>query len=104
MGSSDLLETKKCTMKERFQSPKILKDGTMGKILEMPDTITLQLDTRYRKEWIEYSALDAQLTWDIREVLEQKLRALDWNIGGVKQGSLWDYYTQYWIDFGELLT
>ena len=39
------------------------KDGTMGKILEMPDTITLQLDTRYRKEWIEYSALDAQLTW-----------------------------------------
>jgi len=102
--SSDLLESKKATMKERFSSPKILKDGTEGKVLEMPDTTELQLDPKFRRDWIDYATQDAKLTWEVRWRLEEKLRQMPWEIGGKSQGSLWDFYERYWIDFGELLT
>lgn len=41
---------------------------------------------------------------EVREVLEEKLKKLVWEIAGKKQGSLWDFYVKYWIEFGELLT
>ena len=92
----------------------------------MPDTLTLQTAEKYRKEFVEYSVQDAKITWfvkksqylfvfalinrnstfkrDVRNILEMKLRELEWNIGGKRLGTLWDFYIRYMLAFGEVLT
>lgn len=63
-----------------------------------------------RAAWIDYSALDAQATWLLRESLECKLRNMPVDAcrflrsNGFKPcASMWDFYLQNWRPFGELL-
>lgn len=72
----------------------------------------IQEDLEQRVTWIEYSALDAQATWYLRESLEAKLRGIECDACPNIQkqptfrpsANLWEFYTQYLRDFGEVLT
>jgi hypothetical protein len=86
--------------------------------LVMPDVTALQTTPETRYQWIDYSTLDAQATWLLRESLECKLRNMPvaackilTDEAKVKEpkdrykpcGTMWDFYQQYWKPFGELL-
>ena len=57
-------------LKKVFGVPITKKDGTPGKTLILPSVDVIQEDPKTRESWIEYSALDAQATWWLRESLE----------------------------------
>eukprot|EP00957_Ditylum_brightwellii_P099206 7556085-Ditylum_brightwellii.AAC.1 len=60
-------------MKEKFSRPNVLKNGTLGKKMVLPSVEELQEDPRTRLQWIHYSALDAEATWQLRESLHRAL-------------------------------
>ena len=91
-------------MKELFGVPKVLKDGSLSKIKELPPIYELQTNPDTREKWIEYSARDAFATYGIYKALQRKLRGIDWVVDGQKLGSMFEFYKAYWRDFGELLT
>lgn len=104
--SEDLLsdDTVKQSMVSRFSRPKIKKDGTMSKIMEMPSPDELQNDKETRSDWILYSVGDAKATWELYNVLEKKLQNMSWGIfNGVKKTML-DFYKKWYRPFGEMLT
>ncbi len=52
--SRDLLPHPKIPMKARFGQQRRRKDGSEGKIREMPELVDLQRQTATRDEWIVY--------------------------------------------------
>ena len=112
-------------MKERFGEAVIKKDGTPGKAIVIPPIDQLQRDPKTRSEWIDYSTLDAEATWSIREILESKLRRMKWQplqpsipstispqsldpiqkqpLIKQKGTTMYDFYKHYFVPFGELL-
>eukprot|EP00198_Chlamydomonas_reinhardtii_P006692 XP_001696028.1 PolI-like DNA polymerase [Chlamydomonas reinhardtii] len=64
----------KLGMKERFGMYRLRGDGP-AKVPELPPIHRLHDHPRFRPTWIDYSALDAKATWQLREALEAKLRA-----------------------------
>lgn len=112
LGAGEEMIRAKRSMKKIFGRPKIKKDGTPGKTMELPPMDELQTSPDTRDRWIEYSALDAQATWFLRESLEAKLRGIPCDAcanltskPGFRQcTTLWDFYTHYYREFGELLT
>ena len=62
----------KQNMKKLFLRPKKLKNGEPGKILEIPSIIELHTNFEYIEKWINYSALDAEITFFLRETLVKK--------------------------------
>jgi DNA polymerase I len=60
----------------------------------------LQRDPLYREKWIRYSAYDAKSTWQLRQKLEELLRAIPWR----EDKNLFDYYWMHMRPFGEVLT
>lgn len=104
---SDLLNDDrfaKTSMKDLFGVAKTRKDGTESKIKELPDLKDLQNLPQFRDKWIEYSAKDAAATWYVRKMLEKELHAMPWMVDNRKEGSMLDFYSEYFIDFGEVLT
>lgn len=99
--TEDLLDSAKKTMAQRFGKMNVKKDGTEGKILVVPDVLQLHLNSSFREEWIEYSSDDAKLTWELYVKLESYLRNMDWHGNGT---TMLDFYHQYYLKFGELLT
>ena len=95
-----LLGTPKITMKERFGKPRIRKDGTEGKELLVPSVEELQRSEETRSQWIDYSVMDAELTWQLHEFLANKLSQMTW----AQDRSMLDFYRIYLVPFGELLT
>jgi DNA polymerase-1 len=77
----------------------------------LPDVVSLQVSDETRYRWIDYSSLDAQATWLLRESLECKLRNmpveacryLSANEHFKVCATMWDFYTQNWLPFGEIL-
>ena len=77
----------------------------------LPDVVSLQVSPETRHRWIDYSSLDAQATWLLRESLECKLRNmsveacryLSANPHFKTCSTMWDFYTQNWLPFGEIL-
>ena len=77
----------------------------------LPDVVSLQVSAETRCRWIDYSSLDAQATWLLRESLECKLRNmpvdacryLSANADFKVCATMWDFYTQNWLPFGEIL-
>ena len=77
----------------------------------LPDVVSLQVSPETRHRWIDYSSLDAQATWLLRESLECKLRNmpveacryLSANKHFKTSSTMWDFYTQNWLPFGEIL-
>jgi DNA polymerase-1 len=73
--------------------------------------LDLQTNPETRAQWIDYSALDAQATWLLRESLECKLRNMpadasqyipvDPAFPACK--TMWEFYQQHWRPFGALL-
>jgi DNA polymerase-1 len=100
--SEALLEKKKVTIDDLFSKPRIKKDGTEGKIKETPPLNELQSDPAQVGRWIDYSTYDTVATWQLRNVLEKKLKELVWNTS--KNTTMFDFYTQFWLPFGGLLT
>jgi len=104
---SELLNDKrfaKISMKDLFGIAKTRKDGSESKVKNLPDLKDLQTMPQFRDKWIEYSARDAAATWWVRSLLEQHLMKMPWIVDGRKQGNLYDFYLEYFVDFGELLT
>ena len=76
--TSDILKRRKKPMKEIFGVARLRKDGSEGSLIDVPPVEVLQRDPRFRKQWIIYSAYDAEGTWLLREELQKKLEKLDW--------------------------
>ncbi|KAH6835517.1 polymerase gamma 1 [Perilla frutescens var. hirtella] len=91
----------KVSMKNIFGRKKVKKDGSEGKIINIPPVEELQRDER--KLWICYSALDSISTLGLYESLEKKLLKTPWSVDGHYQGSMFDNYCKYLRPFGELL-
>jgi len=87
-------------MKEIFGEPKLRKDGTPGKIIELPPLDSLQASPLTRPDWVQYAVYDAKGTWLLYRELEARLSRMEW----LRTRSLFDFYTEYWRPFGELLT
>ncbi|KAI9906221.1 hypothetical protein PsorP6_004573 [Peronosclerospora sorghi] len=109
--SADLLLQRKKPMKELFGIPKLKKDGSKGKEKIMPTVEELQRFPEFRKRWIRYSVYDAECTWYLHRVLQQKLDQTFWYANPIiseqekpQVGSMYDFYCRYLIPFGECLT
>ncbi|KAG1666153.1 hypothetical protein FOA52_011565 [Chlamydomonas sp. UWO 241] len=116
----------KTSMKKLFGAPKKKADGTPGKLIELPPIQELHTDALYRDKWIDYSALDAKATWELREALYRALTTWDWFIDDHLSGNLgykprrrdplhfnkrhpdtrtlYDFYRECWVTFGKILT
>jgi DNA polymerase-1 len=53
----------KTNMKQLFGKKKYLKDGKEGKTLEFPTILRMHSDTELINTWINYSGLDAEITF-----------------------------------------
>lgn len=95
---------KKKSMKELFGVAKKKKDGDDSKILVIPDVRELQTNPLHRDEWIVYSAKDAVATWQVYQVLKLKLQEMEWVADSKRLGNMYDFYSKYLRNFGELLT
>ncbi|KAL3673886.1 hypothetical protein V7S43_001573 [Phytophthora oleae] len=109
--TADLLLQRKKPMKELFGIPKLKKDGSKGKERIMPTVEELQRFPEFRKRWIRYSVYDAESTWFLHRVLQDKLDQTFWyekppqtEAEEPQIGSMYDFYRQYIIPFGECLT
>uniref|UniRef100_M4B1K4 DNA-directed DNA polymerase family A palm domain-containing protein n=1 Tax=Hyaloperonospora arabidopsidis (strain Emoy2) TaxID=559515 RepID=M4B1K4_HYAAE len=108
--TADLLLQRKKPMKELFGIPKLKKDGSKGKDRIMPTVEELQRFPESRKRWIRYSVYDAESTWFLHRVLQDKLDRTFWfeepamDEKEPQVGSMYDFYCQYIIPFGECLT
>ncbi|KNB44986.1 mitochondrial DNA polymerase [Blastocystis sp. subtype 4] len=104
---SEELYIRKRPYKEIFGKPHIKRDGTEGKIVDVPEVIDLQRNPETRNEWIEYSAFDAEATWHVRKELESLLKEMYWTEeevnGTTIDRTMWDFYQRYYRDFGQLL-
>jgi len=112
LGAGAEMMRAKRGMKKIFGKAKLKKDGSPGKTMVLPPIEEIQEDPESRDMWIEYSALDAQATWFLRESLEAKLRGMSCEACSIltskpgfrKCTTLWDFYTFYLAEFGNLLT
>jgi DNA polymerase-1 len=101
---------KKVDMKTLFSYRKILRNGEEGKSMIMPDLEELHTDPKYIREWINYSVIDAEATFYLRDALQLRLQSLSTKTLSHKnpvQHELknnFDIYIKYWRPFGELMT
>lgn len=63
----------KVKMDDIFKRKKILKSGEVGKTYEFPTTLTMYTSEEHIKKWIEYSALDSESTFFLRQTLESNI-------------------------------
>lgn len=104
-------ETKR-SIKEIFGRNKVLKDGTLGKEIVVPNLDAIQrgeAGMEALNNWIYYSTYDTRGTYELRDKLEDQLREMPWVYEGKKalpgaNRTMWDYYQNYWLPFGEVLT
>eukprot|EP01127_Copromyxa_protea_P021264 TRINITY_DN7269_c0_g1_i1.p1 TRINITY_DN7269_c0_g1~~TRINITY_DN7269_c0_g1_i1.p1 ORF type:complete len:1237 (+),score=291.21 TRINITY_DN7269_c0_g1_i1:29-3739(+) len=101
--SKSILETRKIKvgMTKRFAVHPIKKDGTPAAIPRLPPLDELQRSPTNMLAWIDYSTLDTEVTWFLREALQRKLEKMEWQPG---VSTMWDFYQNMWGPFGELLT
>jgi hypothetical protein len=87
-------------MKTRFGRKRIKKDGGYAKVVLLPALDELQRDPEWVCEWIDYSTLDAEATWHLREEIEKELKFMPWYR---RSETMWDFYKQIWLPFAEVL-
>ena len=76
--TGDIVGRRKKPMKEMFGVARLRKDGSAGSLVDVPPVEVLQRDPRFRRNWIVYSAYDAEGTWLLREQLQKRLEKMDW--------------------------
>lgn len=59
-------------MKNRFGKHRIKKDGNPAKEKTIPDLQELQRSPENVLAWLDYSTLDAEATWYLREALHRR--------------------------------
>lgn len=104
------LQSKKRSMVERFGAPEKLLNGSDGKKICVPDTLTLHKESKYRRDWIDYATMDALLTYRLFIRLDAYLSAM--KVEGENSTAfltnqypdLKSLYQQVVLPFGELLT
>jgi len=111
--TAELLEGKhKRSIKEIFGKYKLKKDGSPSKGLVVPPLDSIQrgeVGMDALVDWIFYSTFDTRGTYELRDKLEEQLRGMPWvyegkrSLPGANQ-TIWDYYQNYWLPFGEVLT
>jgi DNA polymerase I len=77
----------------------------------LPELKALQESPETRAEWIDYSTLDTEATWLLRESLECKLRNMPADASQYVNedadfppcATMWEFYEQYWKPFGDIL-
>ena len=89
-------------MNKLFSKPKILKTGVEGKTIEIPSIIEMHTQKELIEKWVNYSALDAEVTFFLRETLAVLLTQLETNFEDLT--NMLDVYNKYWLPFGETLT
>eukprot|EP01091_Cochliopodium_minus_P012877 TRINITY_DN4009_c0_g1_i1.p1 TRINITY_DN4009_c0_g1~~TRINITY_DN4009_c0_g1_i1.p1 ORF type:complete len:1086 (-),score=342.32 TRINITY_DN4009_c0_g1_i1:57-3314(-) len=94
----------KKTMTELFGRVNMKIDGTEGKETTVPPLEDLQRDSETIEGWINYSTLDTEATWYLREKLHQMLKDMHWQKNSNGEFNMWDFYHSYFVPFGELLT
>lgn len=105
--SNDLLsedDDKKRGMMQRFGSYNRRRDGSLGKIVAMPELSELQRNPDFISEWIDYSTLDTEATWKLYQDLAQRLSLMEWAPKEGIKSNMFEFYKQDWVPFGELLT
>ncbi|KAK1281430.1 hypothetical protein QJS04_geneDACA018197 [Acorus gramineus] len=100
-GDEEKLTLGKLSMRSIFGKKKVKKDGSEGKIIIVDPVEVLQREERV--PWICYSALDAISTLALYESLKHKLTPMEWILDGEHRGSMYDFYEEYWLPFGDLL-
>jgi DNA polymerase-1 len=100
------VDATKTSMKDLFGVEKTLLDGGKSKIKVLPNIYDLQNDEETRDKWIEYSAKDAIATYFLYQTLKTKLNKKNWVVDNkpIPNKTLFDFYENYLIDFGQLLT
>jgi DNA polymerase I len=53
--------------------------------------------------WICYSSLDSMSTLRLYESLKRKLQAKEWVFDGCPRRTMYDFYEEYWLPFGDIL-
>ena len=106
---------KQRSMKDIFGVPRKKKDGTVGKIVDLPDARVIQEDLSTLEQWIDYSTQDTVATWKLYMFLRQKLVRGAWypvktakrasKAHGLESaGSMMDLYEQKIVPFAKVLT
>ena len=97
------LETRtKINMTKIFSRRRKLKNGELGKTVEMPSIVELHTSPETIQKWVEYATLDAEATFFLREYLVVELRKFKVQFEDMR--NLFDLYCKYWLPFGEVLT
>lgn len=99
--TASLLNRRKQPMKEIFGVKRLRKDGSEGSMVDIPPVEVMQRDPRFRSRWILYSSYDAKSTYNLREVLEKRLKKRKWLSDS---NNMYDYYFMHMRPFGEVLT
>jgi DNA polymerase-1 len=101
---------KKIDMKTLFRYKKTLANGEEGKLFIMPEIEELHTNPKFIENWITYSVLDAEVTYYLRDMLQQQLQSLQTatvthkNPIEGKFKNNYELYISYWRPFGELMT
>lgn len=91
----------KISMKTVFGKKNVKKDGSEGKSITMAPVELLQREELV--PWICYSVLDSISTLRLYESLKAKLEEMIWDFDGIRKGSMYNFYEEYWRPFGSLL-
>ena len=93
---------------EFFRKKRVEGEGSDKK--SYLDVLKMQTDPLTRDAFVCYAAYDAKSTWEVHDVLKQKLSQQAWEPMGNSPSSsdtpvtMWDFYERYFVPFGNLLT
>ena len=68
----------------------------------MPSILELHTSEEHINQWINYSSLDAEATFFLREVLTKEMSRYPIDFEGMT--NIFELYCKYWLPFGEILT
>ena len=85
-------------MKDIFGKYKTLKDGTEGKTIVYPTVFEMHTNQEFIEKWVDYSTLDAEVTFYLYFTLRRLLKQLAIDYEGMK--NMFDLYEKYWLPFG----
>ncbi|CAI2379738.1 unnamed protein product [Moneuplotes crassus] len=92
----------KFNMRKLFGYYKMLKNGSVGRVIIFPEILEMHTNPLFIKDWVEYSCFDAEITYFLRETLRIKLTQLKCDAESMRHN--YNLYLKYWRPFGEVLT